>query len=105
MNKSSATPVQYEVTAIVRPDLVDSFEAFLDGHVADVLATGCFTGAVIDRGEPGHYRVCYRAPAKDVLDRYLSEHAPRLRDDTRAHFPAGIDFSRAIWTEWKRVDT
>lgn len=103
MNESQKGPIQYEVTAVVSLNLADAYEAFLSSHVADVLATGCFERAVIDRGEPGHYRVRYLAPSKSVLDRYLADHAPTLRDATRARFPAGIDFSRAVWSEWQHL--
>jgi Domain of unknown function (DUF4286) len=93
----------YEVTAIVRPDLVDAYEKYIPGHMADVLATGCFDDAAIFRSAPGHYCICYTTASQTVLDQYLSEHAPRLRADLLAHFPTGIELSRATWTEWLRV--
>jgi hypothetical protein len=89
--------VTYEVTATVRPDLVTRYEAWLTGHVDDLLATGCFVAATIGRSAPGRYRVRYEAPDQAALDRYLAEHAPRLRAEALAQFPEGLELSREVW--------
>jgi hypothetical protein len=93
--------LQYEVTLRVRADLISAWEAYLPGHTADVMATGCFESAAIDRGEPGEYRCRYVAASRAMLDRYLTEFAPALRADATGHFPEGVETARAVWTEWR----
>ena len=46
---------------------------------------------------PGRYRIRYEAPDRAALERYLAEHAARLRGDFAAHFPAGVELSREVW--------
>jgi hypothetical protein len=90
--------VTYEVTAAVRPELVDAYERFMrEHHVPDLLATGAFAAASFSRSTPGRYRVRYEAADQATLDRYLAEHAPRLRADLLRHFPSGVDLSREVW--------
>jgi len=91
--------VSYEVTATVRADLVARYEAYMsEKHIREVLATGAFVVARLERAEPGRYRIRYEAATRDDLDRYLSTHAPRLRADALAHFPEGVELSREEWT-------
>jgi hypothetical protein len=90
--------VTYEITTTVRPELAAAFEAYMRGrHIPDLLATGCFTAASLATAGPGRYRVRYDAPDRATLERYLAEHASRLRADLAAHFPAGAEVSREIW--------
>jgi Domain of unknown function (DUF4286) len=94
--------VTYEVIVLVEPAHVAAFERYMRGrHIADVLATGCFERATFERSAPGRYRTRYEAPDRPALERYLAEHAPRLRDDAAAHFPSGLKTSREIWEELK----
>ena len=51
-----------------------------------------FTGASFARSELGRYRVRYEAATREALDRYLSEHAPRLRADS-----TGVQLTREVW--------
>ena len=103
MKRTSPSIVHYEVTAIVHDDLVAAWERYLPGHVKDVLATGCFLEAAIEHGDAGHYRCRYAAAGQPVLERYLAEHAPALRAHVLGRFPQGIEFRRAVWTEWLQV--
>jgi hypothetical protein len=92
--------VIYEVTTVVSPERIAAYESFMrERHVSEVLATGCFTGATIDRSMPGRYRIRYTARSMDVLDRYLSTHAPQLRADFAAHLGSGVEVTREVWTE------
>ena len=100
---SARAVIHYEVTAVVRPDLMAAYDQFLPGHVEEVLATGCFEDAVMARGAPGHYRVRYTTATQVALDRYFAEHAPRLRADIQARFPQGVEWTRAVWTDWLRM--
>lgn len=92
-------PLFYEVTSTVREDLRTRYEAFLrEKHVRDVLATGAFVNAVLERAELGRIRVRYEAVSPEALERYRTDHAPRLRLDVLAHFPDGVDFARDTWS-------
>jgi hypothetical protein len=93
-------PVTYEITASVRPELCAEYEHYMiEQHIPDLLETGFFIGASLSRSEPGRYRIRYEASSREALDRYLSEHAPRLRQDFAETFPDGIDISREEWEE------
>lgn len=94
-------PVSYEVTIVVRADLVPEWERYLPGHVLDVLATGCFRTGAIERNEAGHYRCRYTAASHGELDRYLADHASGLRADALRRFPEGVEATRAVWTQWR----
>jgi Domain of unknown function (DUF4286) len=89
--------ITYQVTATVEPELTASYEAFMRHHIPALLATGCFTAARLSRGEAGRYQAEYYAPDRAALERYLSEHAPRLRSEFAAAFPTGITVTRAVW--------
>ena len=91
--------VTYEITATVRADLVDAYERFMrEDHIPHLLATGAFAAATFSRSAPGRYRIRYEAYSRAALDRYLAEHAPRLRPQFTTMFPAGIELSREEWT-------
>jgi hypothetical protein len=90
--------VSYEVIMTVRDDLVAAWDQYLPGHTEDVMASGCFESAEIERTEDGRYRCRYTAASQAMLDRYLADHAPRLRADALAKFPVGVETSRAVWT-------
>ena len=92
--------IAYEVTATVRQDLCDSYERYMrEHHVDEVLATGAFAGASFGRSSPGRYRIRYDAHDRASLDRYLAEHAARLRGAMARAFPAGVEYAREEWTE------
>lgn len=89
----------YEVTAEVDAAILDAFERYMvEQHVPDLLATGCFTGARVCRDSGNRLRMSYEAPDQASLQRYLDHHAPALRADVAAHFPAGITLVRAEWS-------
>lgn len=95
--------IWYEVTATVRPDTVGRWEAYMrEKHIRDVLQTGCFARATLERAASGRFRVSYEAPSREQIDRYLADHAPRLRNDVLAHFPEGVELVRE---EWSQVET
>jgi hypothetical protein len=97
------TIVTYEITAEVREDLVTSYETFMSGtHVPGLLATGHFVGASFCRATAGRYRIRYEARDAAALERYLAEHAPRLRAHFDAQFPDGVQLSREVWTVLQR---
>lgn len=92
--------ITYEVTATVREDLRSRFEVFLrERHIPDVLATGLFAGAHLERADDGRFRSRYDLELREDLERYLSVHATRLRADMLVHFPDGVEFAREVWNE------
>ena len=91
--------VTYEITATVPPPLAEAYERYMrERHIPDLLATGHFVAAALARSAPGRYRVRYEAPDQAALDRYLAEHAGRLRAHFAEHFPEGVELSREVWT-------
>ena len=99
--KDDGHSVSYEVTIVVRADLVATWEEYLPGHVDDVLATGCFQSGTMERDDAGHYRCRYTASRRSDLERYLTDHATALRADALQRFPDGVETTRAVWTTWR----
>jgi hypothetical protein len=98
--------VTYEITALVPSHLVTAYEHYMrERHIPEILGTGCFEGAVLTRAAPGRYRVRYEARNDGDLERYLAEHAPRLRGDFESHFPDGVTVSREVWVAVQAWDT
>lgn len=93
--------LSYEVTIqLERSELADAFESYMrDKHVGEVFATGCFLDAHFEESAPGIYRSRYSVASQEDLDRYLAEHAPRMRADFAEHFPEGVRLTRAVWNQ------
>jgi hypothetical protein len=95
--------ITYEVTAVVDSRLVAAYEDFMRRtHIPEVLATGCFVGAVFERVEDTQFRTRYQAATQAGLNAYLGEHTARLREEFTRRFPQGVTLSRAVWTELER---
>jgi len=92
--------LSYEVTIHLEdPSLASALETYVrDKHLAEVFASGCFLDAHFEQSAPDVYRTRYAVASQEDLDRYLAEHAPRLRADFQQHFPAGLRITRAVWT-------
>ena len=98
--------IAYEVTVDVAPELVDQYVAFmLIRHVPDMMATGCFVGAEFAQAGEARFRLRCVAISREDLDRYLADHAVRLREDTARHFPTGTAFTREVWDVLKSWGT
>lgn len=95
--------LSYEVTIQLDDlSLANALESYMrDGHLAEVLATGCFLDGHFEQSAPGIYRTRYSVSSLEALDRYVEEHAPRLRADFQEHFPSGLRVTRAVWSECK----
>ena len=104
MTTTAAGEVIYEVEARVDPSIVDEFDAWLPGHVREVIACPGFTGAEMQHpvGEapPGELlrRTQYRVESLAALERYFGQDAPRLRADGAARFGEKVVFSRRLFT-------
>lgn len=92
--------VTYEVRARVDPELAEQYERYMkEKHLRDVLASGCFIDATLERASDGSYRARYRAASQADIDRYLHDHTKTLREDFARHFPTGVELMRDAWTE------
>ena len=90
--------VIYEITAIVRADLVESYEKYMrERHIPDLLETGYFRGAKFMRSGENRYRIQYEAYDKKALSEYLKAGATWLRADFLANFGEGVELSRENW--------
>jgi hypothetical protein len=95
--------ITYEVAARVEPPLTDDFERYVrDSHLPAVVRTGCFVHATLQRAGAGAYRVTHHAVSQSEVDRYLTQHAPALRERLWARFPTGIMLERTIWEDRAR---
>ena len=88
----------FEVTAEVPADARAAYVRFqTERHIPDVVATGCFASATLEEDADGRFRASYVARSAEALERYLSDHAPALREHFVAHAPAGVRVTRATW--------
>ena len=92
--------ISYEVTVEVEEGLVDRYVEYMrTRHIPQVLATGCFSHAELNRAQETRFRQRYLAATLGDLERYLERHAPALRADFAAQFPSGTSLTRRIWEE------
>jgi len=91
--------LSYEVTIrLDDPSNGAALEKYMcEKHVPEVFATGCFLDAHFEKSAPDTWRSRYTVESQEVLDRYVAEHAPRLREDFARHFPGGVTLERAVW--------
>lgn len=91
----------YEVNVSVDAAIIDAYHLWLKDHVAEILALPGFLGATIYRvAEPSteHIELCMHYVVVDQahLQRYLLEHAPRLRADGLARFGGQFQATRRV---------
>jgi hypothetical protein len=89
----------YEVECELDPDIVADYDAWLPGHVQDVLACKGFLGATIEAPEapPGERQrriIRYELENAAALDHYLENEATRLRTETAERFGARVHCKR-----------
>lgn len=92
--------ILYEVTLRVERDIADAYRAWLDGHVARMLALPGFAGAEVFEvvetpPDARHLTLCahYRLHDMRALEAYLRDHAAAMRAEGVARF--GDRFSAA----------
>jgi len=97
--------IYYEVTLDCSEDTAPALEQWMrNRHIPDMLETGCFIAIHFDRND-GRLRTVYQATNRQHLDRYIAEHAPRLREHFQKQFPSGVAVSRETWEQvqnWSR---
>jgi len=105
MEDVTKSQIIYEITTIVRADLIENYEKYMhEQHIPDLLSTGFFSQAFFTRSGENRYRIQYHAHHQKALDTYLQKEATRLREDFAKHFPDGIEVSRENWEileNWK----
>ena len=97
-----STNLIYEVECQLDPDIVADYDAWLPGHVRDVLACTGFHGASIEMtetppGERQRRRIHYRVESAAALDHYLENNATRLRTETPTRFGGRVHCERRVF--------
>ena len=92
----------YEVECQLDPDIVADYDAWLPGHVRDVLACQGFLGATIEApetppGERQRRRVRYRMEGVAAFDHYLENNATRLRVEVASRFGGRVQCERRVF--------
>jgi hypothetical protein len=92
----------YVVECELEPDIVADYDAWLPGHVRDVLACDGFLGATIDAletpaGERQRRRIQYRLESVAALDHYLENKATQLRTETAERFGGRVHCERRVF--------
>lgn len=94
-------PVIYEVSLRIAPELAAEYDDWLRGHVADMLDLPGFLGAEIftpetATGNAAQRIVQYRLHDRSALDKYLHDHAPRMRAEGVARFGDRVVAERRV---------
>ena len=97
-------PLVYEVTLDISADAAPEFDRWLAEHVRAMLALPGFSDARIlnpaeaEGGAPGTVRrvVQYTMAGRAALDRYIAEHAPRMRAEGVERFGDRLKTSRRV---------
>ncbi len=95
------TNLIYEVECQLDPDIVSDYDAWLPGHVRDVLACPGFLGATIETletppGERQRRLIRYQLENAGALDQYLENQATRLRTETAERFGGRVHCVRRV---------
>lgn len=91
----------YEVRVSLEAAVADAWLAWIGPHMQQVVDTGCFTSATLERvidapeGRPV-YRVRYHFERPTDLQRYEADHAPALREEGLQKFGAGMQATRSV---------
>jgi Protein of unknown function (DUF3667)/Domain of unknown function (DUF4286) len=97
-----SSKVIYDVECQLDPDIVADYDAWLPGHVRDVLSCAGFLDASIHStetpsGERPRRRIQYRVESLAALDQYLENHATRLRTETAERFGGRVQCERRVY--------
>ena len=66
-------------------------------HIADVQAGGASGAEIVEMTEETPaFEIRYRFPSNEIFQQYLSDHAPRLREEGLRRFPLelGLQYAR-----------
>ncbi|MSQ92232.1 MAG: DUF4286 family protein, partial [Gammaproteobacteria bacterium] len=92
----------YNVECELDPDIVADYDAWLPGHVRDVLACKGFLGATIQaletpQGQRQRRRIQYQLESAAALDQYLENKATQLRTETAERFGGRVRCERRVF--------
>lgn len=97
--RTGHVPIIYTVTCrFADPAVGDEWVSWLQReHLRAVLDAGALRATVM-RVDRQHYEVHYRFESREAYDRYISDHAPRLRKEGLRAFPLerGLTYSRHV---------
>jgi len=93
--------VLYEVCLHVAPEIGAAYRDWLATHVGEILTLEGFETAEVFEDEPGpdgalRLAVHYRLRDTSALDRYLADHAPRMRAEGVARFGDRFTATRRV---------
>jgi hypothetical protein len=96
--------ITYEVALEPDAGILPEFEAWLEDHADAMLALPGFTGATIHKAEDQESGaalrvVRYELKDRAALERYLAEHAPRMRAEATARFGGRFRATRRVVLE------
>jgi hypothetical protein len=92
--------ISYEVTLQAQPQIAASVESFMtEFHIPQIFGTGCFREIRFSRASASRFRTAYQASTQADLDRYLQDHAPRLRAEFQGRFADGVSITRETWVQ------
>jgi 3-hydroxyisobutyrate dehydrogenase-like beta-hydroxyacid dehydrogenase len=91
--------IHYEVTLECSATTAPALERWMrNTHIPRMLETGCFAAIRFDRAE-GRFRTVCQVANQQHFDRYITEHADRLRTEFRERFAEGVGVSREAWEQ------
>lgn len=103
MSAALAGEVLYEVDLDLELAVADEYREWLADHIDEILALPGFIGATVlevsdPPPAPGRARMAvqYRLRDPAALERYLRDHAPRLRAEGLARFGGRFSASRRV---------
>ena len=90
--------VLYEVNVTLAPEIRDDYAKWLKTHVAEMLSIDGFIGAsvFVDAEDECKMTAHYILRDQAALNSYLSEHAPRMREDGVKHFSDKFQATRRV---------
>ncbi len=92
--------IHYEVTLECSATAAPMLERWIrNTHIPNMLATGSFVAIHFDRADEDRFRTVYQAATQADLDRYLTQHAERLRGEFHDRFPDGVAVTREVWVQ------
>ena len=92
--------ISYEVTLQAQPQVAADVEQFMiETHIPHIFGTGCFREIRFSCASAGRFRTAYQANTQADVDRYVQDHAPRLRAEFLERFPEGVNITRETWIQ------
>jgi hypothetical protein len=91
--------IVYEVRIVLESAIVDTYRAWLEPHIREVLSVGGFLRAELlheDADGTVVFVVRFHVDTRETLMAYLRDHAPRLREDAVARFGTQFTTTRRV---------